>query len=216
LRYSGTHNGAIHLTFSYDPALLPAGFDANRIVIYHYNGAAWENLNGIVDMANHKISVTTNSLSPFALAVSPVPPVNVVASVSSGVGGTIAGTGDYAVGTNVTLIATPSAGYQFVNWTENGVPVSTSPSYSFVASAAHTVVANFSLIIPQLALPASSPGSLTLQWPANLPGWVLQESPDLSPGSWVTSGAAVTLNGSNRQAVISSINGRRFFRLIHP
>ena len=216
LKYSGTHNGAIHLTFSYDPARLPAGFDANRLVIYHYNGVAWENLNGTVDVANHKISVTTNSLSPFALAVSPVPPVNVAASVSTGVGGTITGAGTYAVGTNVTLIATPSAGYQFVNWTEGGVPVSTSPSYSFVASAAHTVVANFSLIIPRIAMPAVAAGTMKIEWPASLPGWTLEESPDLSPGSWVPSAVPVNVSGANNQAVISLSAGKRFFRLTHP
>lgn len=216
LKYSGTHTGVIHLTRFYDPALLPAGFDANRLVVYHHNGVAWENLNGIVDVANHKISVTSNSLSPFALAVSPAAPVNVAASVSTGVGGTIAGAGAYAVGTNVTLVATPSAGYQVVNWSEGSVPVSTSPSYSLVASAAHTVVANLSLIIPRLALPASVPGSLTVQWPANLPGWVLQESPDLSPGSWVPSAVPVNVSGANNQAVIPMSLGKRCFRLTHP
>jgi hypothetical protein len=216
LKYSGTHNGAIHLTFSYDPALLPAGFDANRLVVYHYNGAAWENLNGTVDVAHHKITVTTNSLSPFAIGVSPAAPVNVAASVSSGVGGTIAGTGAYAVGTNVTLTATPSAGYQFVNWTEGGVPVSTAPSYAFVASAAHTVVANFSLIIPRIAMPAAAAGTMKIEWPAALPGWTLEESPDLSPGSWVPSAVPVNVSGANNQAVISMSAGRRFFRLTHP
>lgn len=71
LEYSGTHNGNIHLTFAYNPALLPAGFDESQLVIYHYHGAAWEKLTGTVDAVNHKITVTTASLSPFALGVVP-------------------------------------------------------------------------------------------------------------------------------------------------
>jgi hypothetical protein len=116
----------------------------------------------------------------------------------------------------VTLIATPDAGYTFVNWTEGGVPVSASPSFSFIGNGAHSLAANFTLIIPQLSLPASAPGTLKIEWPAALPGWVLQESPDLSPGSWVTSGAAITVSGSNKQAIVAAGTGRRFFRLVHP
>ena len=70
LEYSGTHNGPIHLTFAYDPTLLPAGFDQSRLAIYHYNGAAWEQLTSTVDTVAKKITVTTTSLSPFAIGVS--------------------------------------------------------------------------------------------------------------------------------------------------
>ena len=129
LDYSGTHNGLIHLTFAYDPALLPAGFDETRLAIYHYHGAAWEKLTGAVDTVAHTITVTTTSLSPFALGISTF---NIDASVSAGGGGTITGAGAYATGASVTLTATPDAGYKFVNWTENGTAVSASPSYSFV------------------------------------------------------------------------------------
>ena len=77
-------------------------------------------------------------------------------------------------------------------------------------------MANFTLIIPQIVMPTSAPGSLTLEWPAVLPGWVLEESPDLSAGSWVPSVATIGINGSNKQVVISAPIGDRFFRLRHP
>ena len=49
LEYSGTHNGLIHLTFAYDPALLPAASTKSALAIYHYNGTVWEKLRGTVD-----------------------------------------------------------------------------------------------------------------------------------------------------------------------
>jgi hypothetical protein len=42
------------------------------------------------------------------------------------------------------LTATPAEGYTFVNWTENGVVVSTSSTYQFVVSGNRTLQANFS------------------------------------------------------------------------
>lgn len=61
------------------------------------------------------------------------------------IGGTINGGGTYFHGGNVNLTAIPNVGYSFVNWTENGEIVSTSPDYSFTALADRTLIANFSL-----------------------------------------------------------------------
>ncbi len=285
LKYSGAHNGQIRLTFAYDPSQLPAGFDENRLVIYHYNGAAWENLSGVVDLANHRITVTTASLSPFALGVNPLP-VDPVVAVSAAVGGTVAGGGSYpaggsatvtaipaagyvfvnwtnagnvvstspsytftvsvsnalvahflpavginagvasnggavsgggayAVGANVTLTATPDAGYQFAGWSEAGTIVSTSPSYSFVANGAHSLSASFTLIIPDIAMPRIA-GGFAFEWPDNLPGWMIEESPDMSPGSWVPSTVQASVVGGKKRVSIQGPAGQKFYRLVHP
>jgi hypothetical protein len=58
-------------------------------------------------------------------------------------GGTVAGGGTYTYGQNCTVIATPTQRYVFVNWTENGTPVSTNATYSFVVNANRNLVANF-------------------------------------------------------------------------
>ena len=58
-------------------------------------------------------------------------------------GGTISGTGTYTYQTTATLIATPSEGYTFLNWTENGEEVSTNASYSFPVTGERTLVAHF-------------------------------------------------------------------------
>ncbi|MEI7675593.1 MAG: starch-binding protein, partial [Bacteroidales bacterium] len=58
-------------------------------------------------------------------------------------GGTITGSGSYQSGQSCTITATANSGYNFVNWTEDGVEVSTSMSYTFTVGASRTLVANF-------------------------------------------------------------------------
>jgi hypothetical protein len=59
--------------------------------------------------------------------------------------GTVSANSSYLSGDNATVVATPSGGYKFLNWTENGLEVSTSASYTFTVSSARTLVANFDL-----------------------------------------------------------------------
>jgi hypothetical protein len=69
LTYSGAHTGNIKLKFAYNPALLPAGYDENQLVIYHFNNGVWEKLTCKVDPTTNTIEATTPSLSPFMLGV---------------------------------------------------------------------------------------------------------------------------------------------------
>jgi len=70
--------------------------------------------------------------------------------------GTIKGLGEYKYNSIVTLVATPSIGYRFVNWTENNTPVSTNTSYSFSITDNRILVANFELIPPQYYISAAT------------------------------------------------------------
>ena len=60
-------------------------------------------------------------------------------------GGTTTGGGSYVDGLNATVVATPASGYGFVNWTASGIPVSTSPSYTFTVANNGSLVANFQM-----------------------------------------------------------------------
>lgn len=73
-------------------------------------------------------------------------------------GGTTTGSGSYVSGSNVTIVATPNAGYTFANWTEGSTIVSTSSSYQIVGLTSNkTWVANFNIIpAAQLAVVLSS------------------------------------------------------------
>lgn len=79
----------------------------------------------------------------FKLLASSAPTFAIAASSSPNNGGTISGAGNYPSGSTASLTATPNTGFGFVNWTENGTEVSTSPTYNFTASVDRTLVANF-------------------------------------------------------------------------
>jgi hypothetical protein len=72
LKYSGAHTGNIKLKFAYNPALLPAGYDENQLVIYHFRNGVWEKLVCKVDPTTNTIEAITPSLSPFMLGVNDV------------------------------------------------------------------------------------------------------------------------------------------------
>jgi hypothetical protein len=79
--------------------------------------------------------------------VSPiVPPYLIQVSANSAVGGTVTGYGNYEHGNNITVTATPSSGYKFDNWVENGTVVSTSTAYTFTVTGNRKLTANFSKI----------------------------------------------------------------------
>lgn len=75
-------------------------------------------------------------------------------------GGTSTGGGDFAQGSSVTVTATPSAGYTFINWTKVGaptVPLSSDPSYQFNMAGNVDLVANFSQVQTFTVIVAASP-----------------------------------------------------------
>jgi hypothetical protein len=57
--------------------------------------------------------------------------------------GDVTGGGTFTAGSNQSIYASPRRRYAFVNWTENGVVVSTSPFYILSVDANHNFVANF-------------------------------------------------------------------------
>ncbi len=79
----------------------------------------------------------------FTLYSSSAPNVTITTSVSPQAAGTISGGGDYPINSTVALIASPNAGWGFVNWTENGSEVSNNPRYNFPATVNRSLVANF-------------------------------------------------------------------------
>ncbi len=67
----------------------------------------------------------------------------VTATANPTEGGTVTGAGEYIEGVEVTLVATPKYGYNFVNWTKGGEVVSEIVEYTFTPSANVELVANF-------------------------------------------------------------------------
>ena len=67
------------------------------------------------------------------------------ASANPSAGGSVTGGGTYNHFETAILTAIASTGYTFINWTENGTVVSTSPTISFMVEGPRTLVANFQL-----------------------------------------------------------------------
>jgi uncharacterized repeat protein (TIGR02543 family) len=84
---------------------------------------------------------------------------SVSTSSSPSAGGTTSGGGTFNPGTSATVTATPASGYQFLNWTEGGIAVSTNPSYTFLVNVNRTLVATFQSISFITVNTISSPGS---------------------------------------------------------
>lgn len=84
----------------------------------------------------------------------------VVLSSNPAAGGTTIGAGSFNAGSSVTVSARVNAGYTFVDWTENGVRVSTSSNIQFTLNANRNFVANFR------AIPASQFAVLLSSSPA--------------------------------------------------
>ena len=57
--------------------------------------------------------------------------------------GTLTGNGAYENTTDITVTATPNAGFAFLNWTDNGAVVSTTASYTFTTNVNRSLTANF-------------------------------------------------------------------------
>ena len=71
-------------------------------------------------------------------------------TVHPAIGGTISGAGIYEQGQMCTLSAIPNEGFEFLNWTENGMVVSTDETYSFTVTGNSDLVAHFHTLNPNI------------------------------------------------------------------
>jgi hypothetical protein len=69
---------------------------------------------------------------------------------------------------------------------------------------------------PQLTIANLGAGGVQVCWPSPSPGWVLQQSPELSPAAWTNSILEPSVQGTNRCVTIAPPNGRLFLRLARP
>ncbi|MEQ1749618.1 MAG: hypothetical protein ABL974_09370, partial [Prosthecobacter sp.] len=129
--------------------------------------------------------------------------------------GSVTGAGVFGNGASVTLTATPASGYIFNNWTLGGAAAGTENPAIFNANANYAFVANFTAL-PVLSIAPPTGAGFNFSWPDTATGWVLQESPDLSPAGWINSTLPITTSGGQNQVSVPSPTGSLFFRLAHP
>ena len=176
-----------------------------------YAFAGWS-ANGATVSTNATYSFTVSTNLAVAAIFNPTFAVGLTASPAAG--GTVTGAGTYFALASVSAGAHTNAGYSFVNWTEGGVPVTSTTNYNFTVATARTLVANFALNPVPMTMSNPSRTNLSFSWNPAATGWVLQESSDLI--SWTNSTRPLTTNGSQRSLTITPQGGNKFFRLIHP
>ena len=86
----------------------------------------------------------------------------VTATCSPTEGGRVTGAGSYEENKYCTLNAISNQGYDFVNWTENGNPVSTNANYTFKVTQNRNLVAHFAKQKFTISLSASPSGGGTV------------------------------------------------------
>ncbi|MCL2041718.1 MAG: T9SS type A sorting domain-containing protein, partial [Bacteroidales bacterium] len=67
------------------------------------------------------------------------------------------GAGTYDAGDDIIVEAIAHPCYTFIEWTENGVPVCLNPQYPFTVTKSRTLVANFEIILYDVALSVDPP-----------------------------------------------------------
>lgn len=137
---------------------LPAAGHRNRNSVYSVGseGGCWSsscsNSSGaeIVYFYNSYLTVSegsnyyrSNALSVRLVRASQGYSFGINATLCPEEGGSVSGAGSYEEGAECTLTATASGGYDFACWTENGMVVSTTATYSFLVVSDRNVVANF-------------------------------------------------------------------------
>jgi len=135
--------------------------------------------------------------------------------------GTTSGDGAYDPESDVTVVATATPGFQFAHWTDNGQIVSTNATYTFPLDVNHSLVAHFVAALPPTTItivPSPAPGgTFFIEWPADPPGWILEESPDMSPGSWSETQRPITIDGAKQSVTVDPRSApNRYFHLSHP
>lgn len=164
--YAGTFGG----TTLYDYAFaLPSPFPALGGTRYWINITAWQPSvpdwgfaaasggNGShVRLLYHVYQNVPGDLA-FSLQTVDAPQATVTAEASPSGSGTIFGEGDYPVGSNCTLEATPAAGWGFDIWTLDGAEVSNDWRYTFPVDGDVHLVAQF---VPSYTIATSAQPSM--------------------------------------------------------
>ncbi|MBC8127188.1 MAG: InlB B-repeat-containing protein [Gloeobacteraceae cyanobacterium ES-bin-144] len=149
------------------------------------------------------------------------PYLNIVASALPASGGVVSGDGLFIAGDTAYLTTTATPGYIFQGWTENGTSVSTLNSYNFIVNGVRDLVANF--VMADVPTPidiqhAPAAGvAFAMEWSLVPGGWILEESPDMTPGSWIdTIRPDTPHDGLHHVEVTDPAPQKRFFRLKKP
>jgi uncharacterized repeat protein (TIGR02543 family) len=170
-------------------------------------------LDGFITNTPTLITVASSSLEDLKYKAKFVQIVTVTGLANPTNGGTVTGGAVYDVGdTNVILTATAARGWTFVRWNDGA----TGNQYTNTAPATNiTYTANFAAVNPTNITTSLVGNQLTLAWPADHVGWVLQSLTNnlISAGWYDLPGSG---NTNWMMIPINPANTAVFYRLRQP
>ena len=137
-----THIEAVTVNTSVNQIKAPTCEDPGKAIYTAAFTESWtstQTKNADVPAIGH----TWDSSDKCAVCGAETPNVTYSVAVSAPAGGSASGGGSYTKGSSVTVKADAVGGYHFVKWTEGGISVSTSSSYTFILDKDRTLVAVF-------------------------------------------------------------------------
>ena len=174
-----------------------------------YTFLRWtENGNQVSTNASYSFSVTGNRT---LVAQFQAQSYTITATADPTTGGTVSGGGTFNYGQSCTLTATPATGYDFVNWTKNGLQVSTNASYTFTVTESAAYVAHFQTQTFTVTLTSNPDGAgvLTGDGTYNY-GQTAYIYPEANPGynfvNWTENGEVFTTDPSFYVVIYSDRN----------
>lgn len=145
---------------------------------------------------------------------------NIATTVSPAGAGSVVGAGEYALGTNASLLAAPNIAikpYVFLGWREAGASVSTSQAYSFQVTGNRTLEAVFDLPSYPVSVAANEPtrgsvsGAGSIKWGESAtltatanPGFVFR--------GWSIAGQIISTNPSYNLVVTGAVTATAVFK----
>lgn len=131
-----------------DPVFYSTELDDVLSSEYSYNAQDWRNVALVAGEGegDDRVMVIVNAdVTPAPIPPPPGTKYTITLSVDPEGSGVATGGGQINEGESVTVIATPSSGYTFSAWKENGQTVSANASYTFTASANRSLTAVFAV-----------------------------------------------------------------------
>ncbi len=188
--------------------------DEVKLIAVPQSDSGWD----FINWTENSIEVSTDSIYSFVatderslVANFQLRSYRVVLLINPNEAGSISGDGNYAHGTEVTIVATEGAGWYFANWTENEINMSSDFTYKFNIAENRIITANFghnlySVIaspIPVEAGIVSGAGSFFYNQTASLTaipniGWDFK--------NWTVNNVIVSTNSTYEFNVVEDVN----------
>jgi hypothetical protein len=156
--------------------------------------------------------ITVTNLISITYTASFAAAATITVSANPNIGGSVTGGGTYLSGTSTPLTAVATNGWRFIAWNDG----TTNNPYRITVPATNlTYTANFTASSPPIITTSVSGNTLTLAWPSDHLGWILQaQTNDLISTNWFDlpgTGAANWL-----AFPINPANPAVFYRLRQP